>query len=147
MDGETQNSLTWLGDHQYEELRALRAAEDNLFNWATSMFLAGFGALTGLRGLTEARWGLNWRLMIIIGLALIDGVILMLAYLNRMNLERSQAALSRILAQLPQTSAATAEREQYSVSSQTADRLYFYLRWGVVGFMGLITIVLVWMLG
>jgi len=144
VDAESQKSLQWLGDQHFEEQRSLRAAEDNLFNWAMSLFLAGFGALTGLRGITTAQWSAQWRLLIMLGLVVIVAVILLMAFLIRFNYERNQAALARIMAQLRQTGGAANIPEGPSF---IVDRLFFYLRWSAVGAMGLILLVLVWMLG
>ena len=144
MEPETQKSLQWLGEQYYEELRSLRAAEDNLFSWATSLFLAGFGVLTGFKGMTGGAWSVRWRLTIMVGLLVIDGVILLMAYLIRRNYELNQTALGGIVAQLRQFGAPTNPVQGTDVIS---DRLYFYLRWGAVAAMGLITLALVWMLG
>jgi hypothetical protein len=145
MDAEQQKSLQWLGDQHFEEQRTLRASEDNLFNWATSIFLAALGTLTGLRGVTDTRWGVLWRLLVMAGVLGIDGVILLMAYLIRRNYERNQAALAEVMDRLKQAGLPgyAPARMDYAAG----DRLYFYLRWSVVGALGLIALCLIWLLG
>ncbi len=145
MDPEQQRTLQWLGDQHFEEQRALRTAEDNLFNWSSSILLAGFGALTGLRGISAASWGFWWRVCIMIGVAIIVGAILLMAYLLRNKVEQNQAALADIIRQLNQAGMPLSRSAQ--AMDVTGDRLIFFLRWGALGAMGLITLALVWMLG
>jgi Flp pilus assembly protein TadB len=145
MDAEQQKSLQWLGDQHFEEQRALRASEDNLFNWATSVFLAALGALTTLRGVSDASWGILWRLLVMAGVVGIDGVILLMAYLIRRNYERNQAALAEVMDRLKQTGLPGYAPAR--MDNASGDRLYFYLRWSAVGALGLIALVLVWLLG
>jgi hypothetical protein len=145
MDAEQQKSLQWLGDQHFEEQRALRASEDNLFGWATSIFLAALGALTTLRGATDAQWSLLWRLLVMAGVIGIDGVILLMAYLIRRNYERNQAALAEVMERFKQ--AGLPGYAPLRMDYASGDWLYFYLRWGVVGALGLIALVLVWLLG
>ncbi len=145
MDGEPQKTLQWLGDQHFEEQRALRASEDNLFNWATSLFLAGLGALTTLRGISGAQWSLTWRLLLIVAIMGIDGVILLMAYLIHLNYERNLVALAAVKRQLGQVSAG--ESVSASMDYTQGERYIFYLRWGIVGALGFITIVLIWLLG
>jgi hypothetical protein len=145
MEAEQQKSLQWLGDQHFEEQRALRASEDSLFAWATSMFLAALGALTTLRGATDTRWSLLWRLLVMVGVIGIDGVILLMAYLIRRNYERNQAALAEVMQRFNQ--AGLPGYAPLRADYASGDRLYFYLRWGVVGALGLIALALVWLLG
>jgi hypothetical protein len=139
MDPEQQKTVQWLANQHFEEQRALRAAEDNLFNWSSSIFLAGFGALTGLRGMSDARWGVWWRLSIMLGVLAILGAILLMAYLIRRKYEQNSIALAELIGQLSRSNPARKDLLE--------DRLVFYLRWGALGAMGLITLGLVWMLG
>ena len=145
MDGESQKTLQWLGDQHFEEQRALRAAEDNLFNWATSLFLAGLGALTTLRGVSGAEWSVLWRLLLIVAILGITGVILLMAYLIHLNYERNLSALAAVQRQLGQLSAG--ESVSTNMDYTQGDRYIFFLRWSVVGVLGFIMIVLIWLLG
>ncbi len=145
MDGEPQKTLQWLGDQHFEEQRALRASEDNLFNWATSLFLAGLGALTTLRGVTSAQWSVTWRLLLIVAIMGIDGVILLMAFLIHLNYERNLTALAAVKRQLGQVSAH--ESVSASMDYTQGERYIFFLRWSIVGALGFIMIVLIWLLG
>ncbi len=145
MDGEPQKTLQWLGDQHFEEQRALRAAEDNLFNWATSLFLAGLGALTTLRGISNAAWSVTWRLLLIVAIMGIDGVILLMAYLIHLNYERNLHALAAVKRQLGQFGAA--ESVSASMDYTQGERFIFFLRWSIVGALGFIMILLIWLLG
>jgi hypothetical protein len=145
MGPEQQKNLQWLGDQHFEEQRALRAAEDNLFNWSSSLFLAGFGALTGFRGLSAAQWGFWWRVFVIIGVLALLGAILLMAYLIHRKYEQNQVALADIVARLNQSGQPPSPSRQTTGGGD--DMLVFYLRWGALAVMGLITLVLVWMLG
>jgi hypothetical protein len=145
MDADQQKSLQWLGDQHFEEQRTLRASEDNLFSWATSIFLAALGALTTLRGVSDATWSMLWRVLVMVGVIGIDGVILLMAYLIRRNYERNQAALADVMERFKQ--AGLPGYAPLRMDYASGDRLYFYLRWGVVGALGLIALVLVWLLG
>jgi hypothetical protein len=98
-----------------------------------------FGALTGLRGLSEARWVIWWRLSIMLGVLAILGAILLMAYLIRRKYEQNAIALAELVGQL--------SRSNPGRKDLLEDRLVFYLRWGALGAMGLITLGLVWMLG
>jgi len=140
VDDERRQHLKWLADQYITEQRNLRAAEDNLFNWATSLFFAGLGALTGLRGMTDRGWGLTWRLLIMLGLIAIVSVILLMAYLIRRNYEQTQAALADVSRQLYPADAPT-------YLSNTGDKQFFYVRWGALGVLGVVTLGLVWLLG
>ncbi len=140
MDPEQRKTLQWLADQHFEEQRSLRAAEDNLFNWSSSLFLAGFGALTGLRGLSEGRWSIWWRMFVMLGVVAILLAILLMAYLTRLKYEKNDAELADIVGQLNVIPA----RQTRDVSE---DRLFFYVRWGALTLLGLITLGLVWLLG
>jgi len=145
MDPEQQKNLQWLGDQHFEEQRALRAAEDNLFNWSSSLFLAGFGALTGFRGLSTGTWGFWWRVFVILGVLALLGAILLMAYFLHRKYEQNQVVLADIVGRLSQSGQSLSPaRPTLGLSD---DMLYFYLRWGALTVMGLITLVLVWMLG
>ncbi len=145
MDGEPQKTLQWLGNQHFEEQRALRAAEDNLFNWATSLFLAGLGALTTLRGVTDAQWSITWRLLLIVAIIGIDGVILLMAYLIHLNYERNLLALAAVKRQLGQVGAV--ESVSASMDYTHGERYIFFLRWSIVGALGFIMMILIWLLG
>src|SRR5258706_4746768 len=138
---DRSKQLQWLGDQYFAEQRSLRAAEDQLFSWAASIFVGGFGALTGLRGISNAQWGFWWRIIVMVGIVAVIGVILLMAYLIRRNQDQVQAALNDVIAQLPQAGAARPH------ALAVTDKLYFYVRWGGVGFMGLVTLILIWRLG
>ncbi len=145
MDGEPQKTLQWLGDQHYEEQRALRSSEDNLFNWATSLYVAGLGALTTLRGVTDAAWNVTWRLLLIVAILGITGVILLMAYLIHLNYERNLIALAAVKRQLGQVSAT--ENVAASMDYTQGERFIFFLRWSIIGALGLITVILIWLLG
>ncbi len=145
MDGEPQKTLQWLGDQHYEEQRALRVAEDNLFNWATSLFLAGLGALTTLRGISSAGWTVTWRLLLIVAILGVDGIVLLMAFLIHLNYERNLAALAAVKRQLGQFGAV--ESVSASMDYTQGERYIFFLRWGIVGALGFIMIILIWLLG
>jgi hypothetical protein len=140
---DEQSSLKWLADQTFQEVRALRSAEDNLFSWAMSIFLGAFGALTGLRGMTTASWSLSWRLLVILGLIAAVGVILLMAYLIRRNYDTNREALANIFRRLGQG-------DLYPMSNTgmaSNDSLVFYLRWGGFAALGVISLFLVWFLG
>src|SRR5579859_6220610 len=99
MDDDQRKTLQWLADQHFEEQRALRTAEDNLFNWSTSIFLASLGALTSFKA-TGAQWNGSWLFLLIVGFIVIILVILLLAYLIRRNYVRNQEALSKIMTNL-----------------------------------------------
>ncbi len=145
MDEERRQHLKWLADQYITEQRNLRAAEDNLFNWSISLFFAGLGALTGLRGMTDRGWGLTWRLLIMLGLIAIVTVILLMAYLIRRNYEQTQAALADVATQLNPSGAPAYLPVQAGYAS--GEKQYFYVRWGALGVLGVVTLGLVWMLG
>src|SRR5438309_6996212 len=129
MDPDQRKTFQWLAEQHFEEQRSLRAAEDNLFNWSASIFLAGFGALTGLRGLTEARWGLWWRMLIMFGVLAILLAILLMAYLIHRKYEQNEGAVADIVGQLN----SSPSRPKTDVSE---DKLFFYVRWGALSLLG-----------
>ena len=137
-----ENQLTplqWLAQQHYEEQRALRAAEDNLFSWSSSILLAGLGALTGFRGMSDRAWGFWWRMLLMIAVIVIISAILLMAYLLHRRYERNEAQLAQILTQLGTPPA----RQGTAVE----DQLFFFVRWGALGMLGLATEGLVWLLG
>jgi hypothetical protein len=135
----TQNPLQWLADQHFEEQRTLRNAEENLFNWTTSLFLAGLGALTGIRGMNgDMSWNFWWRIFLIGGVAAFIGIILIMAYLIRNSYVRNSAEIGKILSQLQ------VPTPQYDAS---ANELFFYIRWSALVALGVVTVALVWMLG
>jgi hypothetical protein len=139
MNDDQRYQLEWLGNHYAEERRTLRTAEDSLFNWAASVFLAGLGTLTGFRGFADRSWGLGWRLIAMFGIAATMGVILFMAFLLRRKYEGVHGALMSLMS-----------RQGTAIPPElmlTDDRTYFYIRWGGVGLLGLIVVVLIWMLG
>jgi RsiW-degrading membrane proteinase PrsW (M82 family) len=145
MNEEQLKTLQWLGDQHFEEQRSLRSAEENLFNWSSSIFLAGLGALTSLKGISDASWSPLWRLLLILGVIALVFVILFLAYLLHRNIDRNQDALANIMAQLRQTGAAM---NIPLVADSKVDReLFFYLRWSALVVLGAVLIALVWLLG
>jgi len=141
MDNNQETTLKWLADQQFNEHQSLRTAEDSLFNWSTSLFLAGFGALTGIKGATGASWGFLWRVLVIVGVAGMIVAILLLASLLRTRQQNSLRRLGEILTQL-------APASPIPLPAPTpVDDWFFYVRWGALGVLGLITLALVWMLG
>jgi len=140
---DEQSGLKWLADQTFQEVRALRAAEDNLFSWAMSIFLGAFGALTGLRGMNPAGWNLWWRLLLIVGLIAAVSVILLMAFLIRRNYDTNREALGNIFRRLGQGDLYPAENK----GMLSNDSLVFYLRWGGFAALGVISLFLVWFLG
>jgi hypothetical protein len=139
MSDLSQNPLQWLAEQHFEEQRTIRNAEENLFNWTSSIFLAGLGALTGIRGMqSNMSWDFWWRIFIIGGVAVFISVILIMAYLIRRSYLRNNAELVNVLSQIripaPQHDAASNE-------------LFFYVRWSALVALGIVTVSLVWMLG
>ena len=145
MNEEQLKTLQWLGGQQFEEQRALRAAEENLFNWSSSVFLGALGALTGLKGLTDASWSVLWRLLLIFSIIVLVCVILLLAYLIHRNAEQNQAALQSIITQVRQSGAAI--NMPVVVETRATRELFFYVRWSALVMLGAVTMVLVWLLG
>jgi hypothetical protein len=139
MNNPQEPTLQWLAEQHFEEQRSLRSAEDNLFNWSSSVFLAGLGALTSLKGLaTSAEWGVLWRVFLMFAVAVVIGVILSMAYLIRRNYDQNARELQQILGQI----------RPYPARTGTLDtELFFYLRWSALAALGGVTLVLIWMLG
>ena len=144
MDNDQQRTLTWLADQHFEEQRALRAAEDNLFNWSTSIFLASLGALTSFKAMGNA-WSGTWRFLLVIGVIAVVGVILMLAYLLRRSYVSNREALSRLLTSI--SAGGVPMNVPGQVESVTTSGLFFTVRWGAVGALGLVAIGLIFLLG
>jgi hypothetical protein len=140
---DEQSSLKWLADQTFQEVRALRSAEDNLFSWAMSIFLGAFGALTGLRGMTVMSWSIPWRLLVILGLIAAVGVILLMAFLIRRNYDTNREALANIFRRLGQADLYPAS----NTGMLSSDNLVCYLRWGGFAALGVISLFLVWLLG
>ena len=139
MSDLTQNPLQWLAEQHFEEQRTLRNAEENLFNWTSSLFLAGLGALTGIRGMNaNMSWDFWWRIFIIGGVAAFIGIILILAYLIRQSYLRNNQELGNILAQI---------QVPAPKHDGAANELFFYIRWSALVALGVVTVALVWMLG
>src|SRR5258706_6629282 len=95
-----RETLQWLANEHFNDQRSLHEKDDKLFNWALSVFMASFGALSGLRTMSSAPWGFSWRLALWIGVALVMGGILLVATQVRRNLEQSQRELANIVQQL-----------------------------------------------
>ena len=144
MDDDQRKTLQWLADQHFEEQRALRTAEDNLFNWSTSIFLASLGALTSFKA-TGAVWSGTWLLLLIVGVIAVILVILLLAYLIHRSYVRNQESLSRILTNLSRGGVPMDVPGQ--VESVTSSALFFYLRWAAVAAIGIVTIGLISLLG
>ena len=139
MNNPQEPTLQWLAQQHFEEQRSLRNAEDNLFNWSTSVFLAGLGALTSLKGFSSGSWDLLWRLFLMLAVMVVVGVILSMAYLIRRNYNQNAQELQQVLAQIrPAGSARTGALET---------QLFFYLRWSALAALGGVTLILLWMLG
>jgi len=144
MDDDQRKTLQWLADQHFEEQRALRTAEENLFNWSTSIFLASLGALTSLKA-TGAQWSGNWLFLLTVGIVVVILVILLLAYLIRRNYVRNQEALSQIMTSLSRGSVPMDIPGQ--VESVTNSALFFYLRWAAVAAIGIVAVGLISLLG
>jgi len=144
MDDDQRKTLQWLADQHFEEQRALRTAEENLFNWSTSIFLASLGALTSLKA-TGAQWSGNWLFLLTVGIVVVILVILLLAYLIRRNYVRNQEALSQIMTSLSRGNVPMDIPGQ--VESVTNSALFFYLRWAAVAAIGIVAVGLISLLG
>lgn len=144
MDDDQRKTLQWLADQHFEEQRALRTAEDNLFNWSTSIFLASLGALTSFKA-TGAQWSGTWLFMLTIGVIVIILVILLLAYLIRRSYVRNQEALSKIMTSLSRGNIPMDIPGQ--VEAVTNSALFFYLRWAAVVAIGVVAVGLISLLG
>src|SRR5258707_3007053 len=92
MEQERRETLQWLGNQHFEEQRSLRTAEESLFNWSMSLFLAGLGALTSLKGLSNADWSVLWRLLVDVGVAGLVVAVLLLPPLIRPQDQRKRKA-------------------------------------------------------
>jgi hypothetical protein len=145
MNEDQFKTLQWLGQQHFEEQRSLRGAEENLFNWSSSIFLAGLGALTSLKGVSNASWSPLWRLLVILGVVALIFVILFLAYLIHRNIDRNQDALASIMAQLRQSG--TAMNIPIVAEGKIDRELFFYLRWSALVVLGAVMVALVWLLG
>jgi hypothetical protein len=80
-----------------------------------------------------------------LGLLAIVSVILLMAYLIRRNYEQTQAALAEVSKQLypADLPAYLPVRSDYA----SGERQFFYVRWGALGVLGVVTLGLVWLLG
>ena len=145
MDQEHRETLQWLGDQHFKEQRSLRDTEESLFNWAMSIFFAGLGAPTSLRGLTEAQWSALWRILVDFGVASLIVAVLFLAFLIHRNAERNRKALSHIITEFGQSG--TPLDLPGSAAGRMDNELFFYVRWGAFVIVGVIMLGLVWMLG
>ena len=145
MNEEQFKTLQWLGQQHFEEHRSLRAAEENLFNWSSSIFLAGLGALTSLKGFGNGSWSPLWRLLLIFGVVALIFVILFLAYLIHRNIDRNQDALAGIMNYLRQTG--TAMNLPVVTEGKIDRELFFYLRWSALVVLGAVMVAMVWLLG
>ena len=147
MDEERLKTLRWLAEQRFEEKRSLRATEDNLFNWSSTIFLAGFGALTGIKGMASPAntvgWGFTWRLLLILGVIAIVGVILFMAFLIRRNYDRNEESLASILVQLGEGTMNLPPQTEPLADSQ----LFFYARWSGLVALALVSLGLIWLLG
>src|SRR4051812_24196465 len=81
----SRQTLQWLAAEHFNELRDLKATDERLFNWAVTVFLAGFGALSGLRMASSAAWSLPWRATLWIGILIVILGILLVARRVRRN--------------------------------------------------------------
>ena len=140
MDDQQRSTLQWLSQQYFEEMRSLRSAEDNLFNWASSTLLGALGALTGLRAINGDGWSFWWRLLLWGGVIAAVGAILTMAYLIHRNYRRHEEKVMRILAQVDPNSADL-------VNTVPEEELGFYIRWGAILVLGLVILGLVYMLG
>ncbi|HLY26790.1 MAG TPA: hypothetical protein VKQ72_10655 [Aggregatilineales bacterium] len=145
MEDKQRAGLQWLGEQYYEELRSLRTSEDNLFNWSTSLFLAGLGALTSLKGITGASWSIEWRFLLILGIGGLTAIIISLAYLIRRNSARTQDALAHIIGELG--AGGTPADLPGSTLVKNDAQLAFYVRWSALILLGLVLLGLIWLLG
>ncbi len=145
MDDKQRETLQWLGEQYYEELRSLRTSEDNLFNLSTSLFLAGLGALTGVKGIVGASWSLEWRFLLALGVVGLTAIILVLAYLIRGNAARTAETLTNIVGKLGSDGTRTDLLGSLIVRNDGV--LTFYVRWSALILLAFVLCGLIWLLG
>jgi hypothetical protein len=138
MNVPTQNPLQWFLEKQLEGQRHLRDTEDNLFNLTITLFLASLGTTTTLKGVTDAAWSVQWRILLLFAVAAVIGGILLMALLLHNGQEKAQHEIDRLAAQLA---------PGVPVNLNTLNPLLFYVRWGAVTVMGVVTLLLIWQLG
>jgi hypothetical protein len=145
MEQEHRETLQWFGEQQFEEKRSLRTREEALFNWSMSLFFAGLGALTSLKGFSGAGWSAVWRLLVDLGVLSLIIAVLVMAFLIHRDVERNRKALSRTLSELSPTAPPRVLPDSAEVRMD--DEIFFYVRWGAFVLLGAITLGLVWLLG
>jgi hypothetical protein len=147
LEERRRQTLQWLAAEHFNEQRSLQATDEKLFNWAVTVFLTGFGALSGLRTASDVSWGWNWRLVLWVGIVIVIIGILMVAYRVRRNYEQNQRELANIVSQLVQLPDEVALVPPLWETSRSEDRTGFYLRWAAVAALGVVFIVLIGMMG
>ncbi len=147
LEERRRQTLQWLAAEHFNEQRSLQATDEKLFNWAVTVFLTGYGALSGLRMASSTPWAWTWRMALWVGIVIVIVGILMVAYRVRRNYEQNQKELANIVSQLVQLPDEVALVPPLWETSRSEDKLGFYLRWGAVAALGVVFIVLVGMMG
>lgn len=138
-----QEQLRWLGEQHFEEGRHLREAEENLFNWATTIYLAAMGALASLRGNGMPALTPAWRFYLWLGIAAITLVIVLMAYFSRKRYEQNAQALGMILDQLASQGEQPGYAARWNILPSSTDRMIFTLRWAGIAVVAFILMALV----
>ena len=145
MDQERRDTLQWLGNQHFKEAQSIRDSEESLFNWSMSIFFAGLGALTTLKGVSDGSWSALWRILIDVGVACLIAAVLFLAFLIHRKAERNRKALAHVVSELGQSGSPLDLPS--SAEGRMDNELFFFVRWGAFAAIGVIMLGLVWMLG
>jgi hypothetical protein len=142
-----RETLQWLANEHFNEQRNLQATDEKLFNWALTVFMAGFGALSGLRTMSTGSWSLSWRLVLWLGVGFVMGGILLVASQVRRNFEQNERELTNIVGQLVQMADDPPLARPLWETNRAESRQGFYLRWGAVSVLAVATVVLIGLMG
>lgn len=142
-----RETLQWLANEHFNEQRNLQATDEKLFNWALTVFMAGFGTLSGFRAMTSGGWALSWRLVLWIGVGVVMGGILLVASQVRRNFEQNERELTNIVGQLVQMADEPPLARPLWETNRSESKQGFYLRWGAVTILAVVTVVLIGLMG
>ena len=142
-----RETLQWLANEHFNEQRNLQATDEKLFNWALTVFMAGFGTLSGFRAMTSGGWSLSWRLVLWVGIGIVMGGILLVASQVRRNFEQNERELANIVGQLVQMADDPPLARPLWETNRSESKQGFYLRWGAVTILAVITVVLIGLMG
>lgn len=142
-----RETLQWLANEHFNEQRSLQATDEKQFSWAMTVFMAAFGTLTGFRAMTAGGWSLTWRLILWIGVGFVMGGILLVAAQVRRNLEQNQRELANIVTQLVGMADEPPLGRPLWETNRSESKLGFFLRWGTVAVLAVVTVVLIGLMG